>query len=551
MNALPPHDAARRRASRPGLRPSPGRRAPAWRWSLALPYLIVASAERRDLAAQEYRTDLFAEWPRPLGQAWYAGHHLPGYSVLFPPLGSLLGPRLVAALAAVAAAWLFERSRPAAGGWRRRGRGPSGSRPASVTTLFTGRLTFALGSRSALGALLAAQRADGAGSPRARGADALRPRRRGLPGAGRPAWWLGSRRRGGWARLRAARGAARRAPLVLAAGALAAAALVASPSPRAASSRSPARRSSGRRSPRGGRRRAGPPARAGALRYGCAALRARAARRASCSTRRWAATPRGWAPLCSAGRWRRPARCGERRASARSALLALPLLYWQWLPPVRDVGRGAATRRRSRLLRAAARQLAGRARADGPAASRSRSRATTGRRVHVARRVSARARLGAPARRQAQPALLRRGPPRPLAYRRWLDRASGRYVAVPGVRSTTAGREEARLVARGASGPARGLAGTATGGCTRHGDGRSARGRRASRARRRRDHARAAAAGTVDLRVRFTPYWRWSRARLRRAGAGGLDARCVSTPRRVRMVSSVALHPGRSRAPLP
>ena len=59
-----------------------------------------------DLAAQEYRADLgLVLWDN----GWYGGHHMPGYSVLFPPLAALLGPRLVGALSAVAAAWLFER----------------------------------------------------------------------------------------------------------------------------------------------------------------------------------------------------------------------------------------------------------------------------------------------------------------------------------------------------------------------------------------------------------------------------------------------------------
>ena len=40
---------------------------------------------------------------------WYGGHHMPGYSVLFPPLARWLGPRVVGALAVVAAAALFER----------------------------------------------------------------------------------------------------------------------------------------------------------------------------------------------------------------------------------------------------------------------------------------------------------------------------------------------------------------------------------------------------------------------------------------------------------
>ena len=69
------------------------------------------------------------------------------------------------------------------------------------------------------------------------------------------------------------------------------------------------------------------------------ALRARrCSRRASCSTPRSAATSCAWRP-CSAVR-SRPARCGTAAARCCSSL-ALPLLYWQWLAPVRSVVRAA------------------------------------------------------------------------------------------------------------------------------------------------------------------------------------------------------------------
>src|SRR5437764_15381526 len=63
-----------------------------------------------DLAAQVFRTDLFERDGFTLwnGQ-WFGGHYTPGYSVLFPPLAALLGPRLVGGLAAVASAVLFDR----------------------------------------------------------------------------------------------------------------------------------------------------------------------------------------------------------------------------------------------------------------------------------------------------------------------------------------------------------------------------------------------------------------------------------------------------------
>jgi hypothetical protein len=61
-----------------------------------------------DLAAATYRGDLFARVGFTLWDGgWYGGHYLPGYSLLAPPLGALLGERLLLALSAVALAALF------------------------------------------------------------------------------------------------------------------------------------------------------------------------------------------------------------------------------------------------------------------------------------------------------------------------------------------------------------------------------------------------------------------------------------------------------------
>jgi hypothetical protein len=90
------------------------RRAP---WALALAtaallslaYLIV-SPPAGDLAAATYRSELFARVGFTLrDNGWYAvhGHYLPGYSLLSPALGALLGVRVVLALSAVAASVLF------------------------------------------------------------------------------------------------------------------------------------------------------------------------------------------------------------------------------------------------------------------------------------------------------------------------------------------------------------------------------------------------------------------------------------------------------------
>ncbi len=63
-----------------------------------------------DLAAATYRSDLFARVGFALrDNGWYAihGHYLPGYSLLSPELGALLGVRVPLALSALAASVLF------------------------------------------------------------------------------------------------------------------------------------------------------------------------------------------------------------------------------------------------------------------------------------------------------------------------------------------------------------------------------------------------------------------------------------------------------------
>jgi hypothetical protein len=114
-----------------------------------------------DLAAQTFRSELFADQGFAVwSNAWYSGHHLPGYSLLFPPLAAWLDPRLVGALAAVASAGLF--GALAYGQFGSRARlGVLWFAAATATNLFTGRLTFALGVALGLAALLALQRGRG------------------------------------------------------------------------------------------------------------------------------------------------------------------------------------------------------------------------------------------------------------------------------------------------------------------------------------------------------------------------------------------------------
>jgi hypothetical protein len=108
-----------------------------------------------DLAAQVYRVGLFdhfgfAVWD----EHWYAGHALPGYSLLFPPLASLLGIRVVAALSVLASVALFERL--VLGVYGRSARwGAAWFAVAAVGDIWIGRLTFALGVTFAVAAVLA------------------------------------------------------------------------------------------------------------------------------------------------------------------------------------------------------------------------------------------------------------------------------------------------------------------------------------------------------------------------------------------------------------
>ncbi len=138
------------------------------RWAPALLATVLAAVYLAwappsiDLAATEYRIWLFGDQGLSLWDLqWYSGHHMPGYSVLLPPLGHLLGPRLLGALCVVAASALFAKlasdrfgSRALVGAlWFALG---------SATILLSGRITFALGLAPALAALVAFERADAA-----------------------------------------------------------------------------------------------------------------------------------------------------------------------------------------------------------------------------------------------------------------------------------------------------------------------------------------------------------------------------------------------------
>ena len=66
---------------------------------------LIGAPPVADLAAHEYRAWLFdTEGVAIWNLQWYGGHHVPGYSLLFPPLAALLGAREAVALCGVAAA---------------------------------------------------------------------------------------------------------------------------------------------------------------------------------------------------------------------------------------------------------------------------------------------------------------------------------------------------------------------------------------------------------------------------------------------------------------
>jgi hypothetical protein len=125
---------------------------------LAAVYLLI-DPQTVDLAAHLYRAELFEREGFTIWNGnWYAGHHTPSYSVLFPPLAALLTPQLAGALSAVAAAALFAALLRGHFGERRARWGALWFGAGSATLLFTGRMTFALGVAIGLGAMLAWQR---------------------------------------------------------------------------------------------------------------------------------------------------------------------------------------------------------------------------------------------------------------------------------------------------------------------------------------------------------------------------------------------------------
>ena len=120
-------------------------------------YLII-QPDSADHAAQVFRSGLFdSQGFSAWDNFWFGGHHLPGYGLMLPALGALIGPRLVGVLAAIIASLLFSAIAYRRFGDRAR-LGVVWFATATSISLFTGRLTFALGVAVALGAVFAAQR---------------------------------------------------------------------------------------------------------------------------------------------------------------------------------------------------------------------------------------------------------------------------------------------------------------------------------------------------------------------------------------------------------
>jgi hypothetical protein len=116
---------------------------------------MILAPRTPDLAAQVYRVDLFDHMGFAVWDArWYAGHDLPGYSLLVGPLASLVGLRVLALLSAVASAVLFERLALRFYGVSARW-GAVWFALAAVGDVWIGRVTFALGVPFALAAVLA------------------------------------------------------------------------------------------------------------------------------------------------------------------------------------------------------------------------------------------------------------------------------------------------------------------------------------------------------------------------------------------------------------
>ncbi len=119
---------------------------------------VIISPPSLDLAAHLFRAQLFRDegfgvW----NNYWYSGHHIVGYSLLFPAVSAALTPQLAAGLATIGSAALFELLAYRHFG-ERAWLGAVLFAAGTATDLYTGRLAFAFGALPALAAVVVLDR---------------------------------------------------------------------------------------------------------------------------------------------------------------------------------------------------------------------------------------------------------------------------------------------------------------------------------------------------------------------------------------------------------
>jgi hypothetical protein len=120
---------------------------------------LVVYPHTPDLAAQVYRVGLYEHFGFLVwDEHWYAGHHLPGYSLLFPPIAALVGIRAVAAACALASTVLFGALTGRDFNAVASGLGTLAFAVAAVGDIWLGRLAFAMGVTLALASGVALRR---------------------------------------------------------------------------------------------------------------------------------------------------------------------------------------------------------------------------------------------------------------------------------------------------------------------------------------------------------------------------------------------------------
>jgi hypothetical protein len=491
-------------------------RTPAWVVAaiLATLYLIL-DPPSADLAAQVYRSDYFGREGFALwDNAWYAGHHMPGYSVLFPPLGWILDPTTVGAISAVVSAWLFERIVDEHFHYAEGRPGVVWFGFATSLNLITGRLAFGLGVTFGLATILAVtHRRQVLGVVLAVATTLASPVAGLFLAMGAAAWWLATRRA--------------RALILVAAALLPAAFLSLAfpeggPEPFVASSFWPAVITIGLVL-------AALPLEERELRIGCALYAA------ATVAAYLIASPMGGNVVRLGGLFGGPllACLIWRRRPWIVAALAIPLLYWQWNAPVRDWIRAhgdpsiEASYYRPLLGFLDAKNTGAPFRVEIPFTANHWEAA------HVAPHYA----LARGWERQLDKKyneLFYESPLDPVKYRRWLDDNAVKYVALSDAQLDGSAKQEDALVRSGKLAWLRPVFNSA------HwrvyavqGDRPLADGARVTKLGADSIDLVAARPGDVRMRVHFSPYWAivvgdgcvskdghgWTELRLRKAGS--------------------------------